>query len=457
MMIRLPLILIALIGPCGLPVPAAEFEVLVSPRVTIVARAGITGGGHPVHAGDRTLILYPNHRDDFGGSFGTGSAHSEDGGLTWRQGSDDWPLPKMIDLWADRLGNGELLAMGIHWVPDPAKRRDATPPKVPSNAYQIAVSKDRGLTWIPERAVIDCPPEIGVIARPLPHIVATKNGTLLMPAYSWSRRGNRAVLLQSEDQGRRWEVRSVITTAVAIIKSGVPVSTPWLESSVSFTKDGDLLAIVRTGSRATASLVSVRSADGGRTWEPPEKLPFAGKLPTLSLLRNGVLTLVTALSRNHCRLYLSGDGTGRSWSNANVISSLTGGNVGVSVTGPNRLIIATPANRRIDAWNVRINRPAEMSSRLQPPTDIVMRKGILSWTGSPGASAYRISPVLVRRGPAFSQTEILPYATTRTPDAKPRVELGRQLLPGSTYAFEIEAVDSQGKISVSTRSRDIQL
>ena len=86
-----------------------------------------------------------------------------------------------------------------------------------------------------------------------------------------------------------------------------------------------------------------------------------------------------------------------------------------------------------------------------------MRKGILSWTGSPGASAYRISPVLVRRGPAFSQTEILPYATTRTPDAKPRVELGRQLLPGSTYAFEIEAVDSQGKISVSTRSRDIQL
>ncbi|MGY8671563.1 MAG: sialidase family protein [Verrucomicrobiia bacterium] len=452
---RLPL-LIAVVGLCGLPTSAAELEVIVSPRVTMVARTGITGGGYPVFAGDRILHSYANHRDDFGGSFGTGSALSTDGGLTWTQGTDDWPLPKMIDLWADRLENGDLLAMGIHWTPDPAKRRDATPQKPPADAYQIAVSKDQGRSWTKARSVIDCPLEVGVVARPLPHIFQATNGDLLMPAYTWSRRGNRSVLLQSADRGRRWTVRSEITSAIAIIRSGVPISTPWLETCVAYTKNGDLLAIVRTGSKVKSRLVSVRSTDDGKTWGPPEKLPFAGKLPTLNLLPNGVLTLVTALSRNHTRLYLSADGTGRQWSRAYVISSLTGGNVGVTMADDNRLLVATPSNRRINAWNVRINLPAKPAPGLKAPTEISLKKGFLSWAAVPSAVAYRITPVLINPGLLYRDTEILRYATTQTRNATPRVELHRQLLPGSTYVFDIRSMDAAGKVSPASRSREIQ-
>ncbi len=452
---RLPLILILFAGLSF--TSAAEFEVIVSPRVTIVAREGITGGGHPVFAGNRILQIYPNHKDDFGGSFGTGSALSMDGGLSWTQGKDDWPLPMMIDLWADRLENGDLLAMGIHWTPNPAKRRDVIPQQAPDDAYRIAVSKDGGLTWTPASAVIDCPAEVGVVARPLPHIFQAKNGDLLMPAYTWSKRGNRSVLLQSDDRGRRWTLRSEITSAVAIIKSGVPVTTPWLETSVAYTGNGDLLAIVRTGSNVKSSLVSLRSTNRGKTWSSPEKLPFVGKLPSLNLLPNGVLTLVTALSKNHCRLYLSADGTGRNWSKAHVISSLTGGNVGVTMADDNQLILATPANRRIDSWNISIKPTADPAHELKAPTDIKMKKGVLFWAAVPKAVAYRITPILIKPGPLYQETDILPHAITETRDATPRVELGRQLLIGSSYAFELRSVDAKGRVSPVFRSQDIQL
>ena len=58
---------------------------------------------------------------------------------------------------------------------------------------------------------------------PLPHIIEDESGLLLMPAYTWSKRGNKVVLLQSEDGGRVWKVRSVITTAVAMIQAGARV------------------------------------------------------------------------------------------------------------------------------------------------------------------------------------------------------------------------------------------
>ena len=356
----------------------AEMEVVVSPRITVVEREGITGGGCPVVVGDRVLSFYANHPDDFGGSTGTASAISNDGGITWTRGRDNWPMPKMIAMWADRLKNGDLLAFGIHWVPDPEKRRDAILPDVPDDAYRIALSSDQGQTWKTERARIDCPPEIGVVARPLPHIIEHDNGTLLMPAYTWSKRGNKVVLLQSENGGRVWKVRSVITTAVAMIQAGARVVTPWLEATVSPTREGEMLAIVRTGSTVKSALVSVRSTNGGETWGEPTVLPFAGKLPTLHLMQNGVLTVTTALSRNHCRVYLSADGSGRKWSRAFVISSLTGGNVGAAVAGPDKLTLTSPANRRIDSWHLRISPEPLIADSLEASTDLTFTKGTLS-------------------------------------------------------------------------------
>ena len=42
----------------------ADVEVVVGPRITVVEREGITGGGCPVVVGDRVLSFYPNHPDD---------------------------------------------------------------------------------------------------------------------------------------------------------------------------------------------------------------------------------------------------------------------------------------------------------------------------------------------------------------------------------------------------------
>ncbi|MGZ0170210.1 MAG: M14-type cytosolic carboxypeptidase [Planctomycetales bacterium] len=434
-----------------------QVEVVVSPRVTVVEREGITGGGYPVIAGDRILNFYPNHTDDFGGSSGMGSAISTDGGMTWTKGRDNWPMPGMIDFWAERFKNGDLFAFGIKWVPDPAKRREVTLPDVPADAYQIAISRDHGRSWILAQARIECPPEVAVIARPLAHIIERENGLLLMPAYAWSKRGNKVVLLQSEDGGRVWKVRSVITTAVAMIQAGARVRTPWLEATVSPTKDGEMLAIVRTGSTVKSHLVSVRSSDNGETWEQPQVLPFAGKLPTLHLLNNGILTLTTALGRNHCRVYLSADGAGRNWSRAFVISSLTGGNVGAAIAGEDKLIMTTPANRRIDAWHLRVGPELLPAESLYPPTNLKFKDGTLTWTASSGAVAYRVTPVLIKPGDLYPTTLIMPYAAIQTSDDSPSLNLRRQLLLGSIYAFEVTAVDAKGRVSPAALSQEFQL
>ena len=438
-------------------VVAVEVEVVVSPRATVVQRVGITGGGYPVVAGDRLLNFYPNHPDDYGITKGIGSAISTDGGVTWTKGRDNWPMSKMVDLWAQRFKNGDLFAFGIKWVPPPESRRDPKLPEVPTDAYQIGISKDGGKNWQLERATIDCPPELGGIARPLAHIIEYKNGMLLMPAYVWKKAGNKIVLLQSEDRGRAWKVRSVITTSVAMLQVGARVVSPWFETTVSPTKDGDLLAIIRTGSTVKSNLVSVRSTDQGKTWQKPEVLPFAGKLPTLHLLDNGILTVTTALSRNHCRVYLSADGTGRKWSDAFVISSQTGGNVGVAISGKDKLILTTPANRRVDAWQLKVGPKPMRSGSLSPPTNLKFKKGTLSWTESPAAVAYRVTPVLIKPGELYPTTRIMPCAAIQTPDATPRLNLGRQLLLGSLYAFEVSAVDAKGRISSAARSQEFQL
>ncbi|MFN7560913.1 MAG: hypothetical protein ACK5TH_03965, partial [Prosthecobacter sp.] len=138
----------------------------VRPRVSVVAREGITGAGQVVQAGKRLMLFYPNHPDDFGGSGGSGASVSEDGGGTWTALPDDWPLGKTVDLWADALRNGDLIAFGIRWAPDPKKRGELTAKDVPADAYQIAISSDEGRTWKAESAVIECPAAFGIIARP---------------------------------------------------------------------------------------------------------------------------------------------------------------------------------------------------------------------------------------------------------------------------------------------------
>jgi hypothetical protein len=344
---------------------AQDGGVTVLPPVSVVERPGITGAGWAVVAGDakskRVILTYPNHPDDFGGSAGTGTVISENGGQTWKPGPDDWSIAKTVDLWMDRIGDGSLVAFGIRWLPDPAKRGQQTAAEVPADAFAIATSKDGGRTWNTENARIECPPELGIIARPLPHIIEDGKGAWLMPAYAWSKGGNRALLLRSENRGRDWRVLSTIATAENIRQSGAPLTTPWLETAVARAADGALLAVMRTGSSEKAALVSCRSSDGGRTWTRVEKLltgpsreEVAGKVPNLVLLSGGPLVLLTAHTKLGCRLYFSTDGNGLEWSEAQVVTKLSGGNTSLVALDPKTLLIFTPSSKRISCWKITL-------------------------------------------------------------------------------------------------------
>ena len=71
--------------------------------------------------------------------------------------------------------------------------------------------------------------------------------------------------------------------------------------------------------------------------------------------------------------------------------------------------------------------------------------------------AYRVTPVLIKPGDLYPTTLIMPYAAIQTSDASPSLNLRRQLLLGSIYAFEVTAVDAKGRVSPAARSQEFQL
>lgn len=337
-------------------------EIHVASSVVAVRRDGITGAGFAVSSpdGKRVTLHYPNHPDDFGGSSGTGTAVSDDGGATWKPGADNWPIANSVDLWQERLRDGSYAALGIRWLPDPQKRGELTAADVPPTPWGIAFSQN-GRDWTTAEARLSISDANVVIARPLPHLLEADDGTWLMPAYAWSKTGNRTLLLRSDDRGRHWRDFVTISGTAAILKSGAPVTTPWLETMVARTQDGTWLAIMRTGSSDESSLVASRSADGGASWSPPEKVvagpsreAVVGKLPNLLLLPSGMLALTTAHSKRGCFLYLSTDGTGREWSAGHVVTTVSGGNTSMVALDAGRLLVFTPANGVINCRRVTL-------------------------------------------------------------------------------------------------------
>jgi len=459
----------------GEPIAADEVSVSVGPMVVVRERPGITGAGWVAATSDassgtpRIRLLYPNHPDDFGKSAGTGASVSIDGGLTWTAEPDDTPLAGMVDAWSARLPDGDLLAIGIRRLPDPKTR--TAPPATPGegSAWVIGRSTDQGATWRVEDSTIDCPAELGVIARPLPPIVADADGTLFMPAYAWNAAGSRALLLASRDRGRSWNVFSTIVDAAAIRAADIPVTTPWMETTIARTADGGWLAAVRTGSSAKSTLVQVRSSDG-RIWEAPAALrageasqPVAGKLPSLVRLAGGPLVLLTAHTNNHCRLYVSPDGSGRRWSDAAVVTSQSGGNTSMAAVGDDRLVVITPANNRLHAWPITIRtgpiqtnakRPA--AAAIGPPSHVEVAPGPavrVAWRAPQSAAdvvRYRVTPHLVAA--QNPDTEVETYATIETTTADTHIDLGRVLSIGGRYRFSVAAVDRDGHVSPPAES-----
>jgi hypothetical protein len=445
---------------------ANDVQVTVAPVVTVCERPEITGAGWAVAVDDRLAHIYPNHPDDWGKSGGTGLSCSDDGGMTWKTGPDNSPFPGMVDMWQDRLRNGDLMTLGIRSVPN--REKVLTAPATATSECLVAISKDRGKTWQAETATLHCPGNLGVIARPLPRIFEDERGALFMPAYSWSKTGNRALLLKSADRGRNWNVASTIADAQAIRASGAALASPWVETAVARTSDNALLAVVRTGSGAQSALVTTRSTDGGVTWSPvgklltgPQKRVAAGKLPGLCLLPNGVLVLLTAHTKNHCRIYLSHDGTGREWSDGFIITSQSGGNTSMVCTGPDKLLVFTPANGRIQCWHVTITKNAPTAkASLAAATNVTVTgaKVSVSWKAPADAASvshYLVTPILLKPSADNKDTEIYPYAPIQTRDDGTQLELGRVLSIGGTYRIEVAAVDRDGRTSAAASSAEV--
>lgn len=383
-------------------------RVTVAPMTMVRERSGITGAGwgaaYEVLDGAQprrqVTNIYPNHPDDWGKTAGTGASHSLDGGETWTPDPDNSPISGMVDLWQDQLRDGTLMALGIKLLPDRSKLPAVGADGLYHGTYSYGISSDQGRTWRFAATDAYSSTAIGPIARPLPRIVQEPDGSLLMPAYAWNKQGNVALLLKSRDLGKTWQVASTIATATAIRAAGVQVTMPWFENMVARVADGSLLAVIRTSSNARGAIVAARSTDHGATWSSPEKIlagpqqrPVAGKLPNLCLLPNGVLVLLTAHTRDHCRIYLSLDGTGRQWTDGFIITSQSGGNTSMVSVDYDKLLIFTPATGRIACWEVTITprglqridlRSGHAAGRVAIKTDLLARSETNPATGIVG-------------------------------------------------------------------------
>jgi hypothetical protein len=141
------------------------------------------------------------------------------------------------------------------------------------------------------------------------------------------------------------------------------------EAAIARTKDGSLLAVMRTGSYQP--LYQARSTDDGANWSTPEpvlagpnRLPVPSVFPDLILLDNGTLALY--VGRPGQAMLASTDGNGRSWSEPVMVDYLNSGNGTQLPIGRNRLLAFgdrgaewtpnTPAHKAVWARVITIGR-----------------------------------------------------------------------------------------------------
>ncbi len=138
------------------------------------------------------------------------------------------------------------------------------------------------------------------------------DGTLITPAYThYQGQAPSSVILQSTDNGTTWTQRGQLPAAPGTNEVG------W-----SFTTDNRLIAVTRSVEARPRLGVSF-SSDLGVTWSTvapllgPDGTQVVGIFPGLVLQPNGVLLLSTGRPDN--RLYVSHDGTGRTWENEELV------------------------------------------------------------------------------------------------------------------------------------------
>ncbi|GAA1487982.1 hypothetical protein GCM10009626_07280 [Brachybacterium sacelli] len=303
------------------------------------------------------LVGYPVHGDATHDT-GTALAASTDEGPTWSRVDERNPYPDEQSFYLSTLSNGDLLAVSFHtFMVDGSSGTEAIVP--------TAVSADGGRTWTHREGTMTAPTAMRPISdgtsRPghelggfvLVHSVQELDGTLYQSGYGYYEEDERyrQIILASADGGITWDVRGTI--AVDPDLSDHPRYEGFSEAGIAATRDGDLLAVMRTGNYQP--LYQATSSDGGRTWTHLRQVvagldetPVVGVFPDLLSMPDG--TVVLWIGRPGQSLLASPDGEGRSWTSPVTVDYMNSGNGSLVPLGGNRIL--TVGDRGAD-WTPR--------------------------------------------------------------------------------------------------------
>lgn len=227
-------------------------------------------------------------------------ARSTDGGQTWSAAEVIFDsVTDDRDIALNRLPDGTIVATWFsseHWARRPPfeymrpeweeLRACLTPDTLQALARGwLRRSRDGGRTW--EKLVH--PTLVGQHAGP----TVLSNGDLLYCGPYRTEDGSRMIATLSEDGGLSWRILGELPAPRYYDEVTRGRWSVLNENHALELSPGSLLLMCRgTPPHTTPNLHLLRSADGGRSWSPPEDLGVAGHPPYLLRLRCGAVLCV---------------------------------------------------------------------------------------------------------------------------------------------------------------------